>query len=98
MFRNGMISVGNNAFFASSEIAPSTDGPSTRPATISPITAGWPSLFASMPNRRATTTTTAMAIRTLGSVSMVANATAGASMGPSPGRRSSRLSPHQPIG
>src|SRR5580704_15501290 len=40
---------------------PASVGPSRIPARISPVTAGWPSLRASTPNRRAATTMTASA-------------------------------------
>ncbi len=46
------------------EIAPTTDGPSTTPAITSPITRGCPTFTATIPNRRATIRTTAIARNT----------------------------------
>ena len=57
------MSSGNSASLAAGEIAPSSDGPSARPATTSPITRGCPSATAAMPSRRARTITTATAMK-----------------------------------
>ncbi len=58
------VSLGNSVAWRLAEIAPNSDGPRTRPAMTSPITRGWPILTATIPNRRATMSTIAMARKT----------------------------------
>ena len=48
----------NSAALTSGATAPSTIGPSSTPAAISPTTPGWPSRLAIQPQMRAATSTT----------------------------------------
>ena len=57
------MSFGNRAAWTSGEKAPRIVGPSVMPATTSPITRGWPSATEAIPNSRATSITTATAMK-----------------------------------
>ena len=60
---NGMMSEGKSAVDTSGAMAPSSVGPSAMPAITSPITRGWRSATAAMPNSRATSITTTIAMK-----------------------------------